>query len=550
MSDDASARLGLSYLAPGQLQKHVTLNEALTRLDALVQMRAASRSTAAQPTSPDDGALYILPASPTGAVWASRAAGDLMRFEAGGWTLVAVPDGALVWIADEDVFVVRDGATWVSLGQRLGAVQALTRLGLNTNADSTNPFAARINKALWTAINAADGGDGDLRMTFNKEAAADVLSLLLQSNWGGRAELGLIGDDDLTLKVSADGSTWRTALTVDRSTGAAIFPTGCGRVETTVLASGATWTVPAWARRIEAVVVGGGGGGGSGCAGASGASRFGGGGGGAGGACMAAWSVADLASTLTVTVGAAGSAGGSVASGTGNTGGGGGTSTIARGRDPDQRARRFGWAGRQRLVRGRRGAGGGLPGLERRGLGLRHGDLRRGGVAHPPGWIRRRRGGRRPGFGQYGAGRGRGRSGRQSGLPGQRRRGRQWGGGFGRNGGLDPRAVVGRGRRWRRWGLDVWGLCGRCRGGGRRWWWGRCGGHGLRRRWGRGLGPRPADGDRMTQSPPDIPPEIDLLDPETFEAPRRLSPFDRDACLGVDFRRQGALTEPDKDDDR
>ena len=317
MSDDASARLGLSYLAPGQLQKHVTLNETLTRLDALVQIRAVSRSTAAQPASPADGALYVLPASPTGAVWTSRSAGDLMRFEAGGWSVVAVPDGALVWIADEDVFVVRDGTSWVALGQRLGAVQGLTRLGLNTTADATNPFAARINKALWTAITTGDGGDGDLRMTFNKEAATDVLSLLFQSNWGGRAELGLIGDDDVTLKVSADGSTWRTALTVDRSTGAAAFPTGCGRVETTVLSSGATWAIPAWARRIEAVVVGGGGGGGSGAAGASGASRFGGGGGGAGGACTAAWATADLASTLTVTVGAAGSAGASVSSGTG-----------------------------------------------------------------------------------------------------------------------------------------------------------------------------------------------------------------------------------------
>jgi hypothetical protein len=331
MSDDASARLGLPYLAAGQLQKHVTLNEVLTRLDALVQSGAVSRSTAAQPAAPADGALYILPASPTGAVWASRASGELMRFEAGAWSAVPVPDGALIWVADEDIVAVRDGGGWVALGQRLGAVQGLTRLGLNTTADAANPFAARINKALWTAINVGDGGDGDLRMTFNKETAADVASLLFQSGYGGRAELGLIGDDDLTLKVSADGATWRAALTVDRTTGAASFPTGCGRVETAVLSSGATWAVPVWARRIEAVVVGGGGGGGSGAAGASGASRFGGGGGGAGGVCTAAWAVGDLAASLTVTVGGAGTAGASVSSGTGTTGGTGGISAIASG---------------------------------------------------------------------------------------------------------------------------------------------------------------------------------------------------------------------------
>ena len=53
MSDDESARLGLPYLAAGQMQKHVTVNEALTRLDALVQCRAASRTVATAPAAPE-----------------------------------------------------------------------------------------------------------------------------------------------------------------------------------------------------------------------------------------------------------------------------------------------------------------------------------------------------------------------------------------------------------------------------------------------------------------------------------------------------------------
>jgi hypothetical protein len=51
-----------------------------------------------------------------------------------------------------------------------------------------------------------------------------VLSLLLQSGYGGRAEIGLIGDDDLGLKVSGDGSTWRQALRIDRATGLVAEP--------------------------------------------------------------------------------------------------------------------------------------------------------------------------------------------------------------------------------------------------------------------------------------------------------------------------------------
>jgi hypothetical protein len=63
-----------------------------------------------------------------------------------------------------------------------------------------------------------------LRYTLNKEAASDVVSLLLQTGFSGRAELGLIGDDNLTLKVSADGSAWATALVADRTTGAVSLP--------------------------------------------------------------------------------------------------------------------------------------------------------------------------------------------------------------------------------------------------------------------------------------------------------------------------------------
>ena len=87
-------------------------------------------------------------------------------------------------------------------------LQNLALLGIGTTADATNPFSAKLNKALWTAKTAAEGGDGDLRYTMNKETAADVLSLLLQRGFSGRAEIGLIGDDDLTFKVSPDGSTW------------------------------------------------------------------------------------------------------------------------------------------------------------------------------------------------------------------------------------------------------------------------------------------------------------------------------------------------------
>jgi hypothetical protein len=322
MSDDASARLGLSYLAAGQMQKHVTLNESLTRLDALVQTAVVSRTRPDQPATPADGALYILPEGATGAVWGLAAPGDLMRAEAGGWTTVAVPSGTLALVLEDEEAVVRLDGGWVPLGTRLGSVQGLARLGLNATADAANPFVARVNTGLWTALESGQGGDGDLRLTLNKEGAGDVLSLLFQSGWGGRAELGLIGDDALRLKVSPDGGGWTEAFVVDAASGRVDFPCGAGRIEVTVFTADGTYDLPAWASAIEAVCLAGGGGGGAGAGGPGGTIRFGGGGGGAGGRSRAGWPVAALEGPLAVEVGAGGAAG------IGTAGSDGGTSRI------------------------------------------------------------------------------------------------------------------------------------------------------------------------------------------------------------------------------
>ncbi|MGA0544434.1 DUF2793 domain-containing protein [Brevundimonas sp. VNH65] len=66
---DATDRLGLPYLAAGQLQKHITVNEALTRLDVLVQCRVASRGAEAPPTEAEGGELHIVAEGATTGEW-------------------------------------------------------------------------------------------------------------------------------------------------------------------------------------------------------------------------------------------------------------------------------------------------------------------------------------------------------------------------------------------------------------------------------------------------------------------------------------------------
>jgi hypothetical protein len=219
-----TASLALPLLVAEQAQKHVTHNEALRALDAIVQTSVKDRDLATPPGSPADGDRYIVAASATDE-WAAHE-DEIAAWQDGAWGFYAPREGWRSWVDDEDVLLVFDGAGWADYSLAIDVLQNLSRLGVGTTADATNPFAAKLNKALWTALTAGEGGDGDLRYTLNKETAADVLSLLLQSGFSGRAEIGLISDDDLSIKVSPDGSAWSEAVRVDKDTGAVDFPSG------------------------------------------------------------------------------------------------------------------------------------------------------------------------------------------------------------------------------------------------------------------------------------------------------------------------------------
>ena len=56
---DTTPNLGLPYIMAAQSQKHVTHNEALRALDAIVQLSVLDRDLAAPPGSPANGDRYI-----------------------------------------------------------------------------------------------------------------------------------------------------------------------------------------------------------------------------------------------------------------------------------------------------------------------------------------------------------------------------------------------------------------------------------------------------------------------------------------------------------
>lgn len=79
----------------GTNQNSIPANDNALRAEVL-QRVVISDSTTAQPGSPTDGDLYIIPASATGAQWSTFDEGDLAIFYSGTWYAFAPVDGVVV----------------------------------------------------------------------------------------------------------------------------------------------------------------------------------------------------------------------------------------------------------------------------------------------------------------------------------------------------------------------------------------------------------------------------------------------------------------------
>jgi hypothetical protein len=109
MSD--TTRFSLPLLQASQAQKHVTVNEALLRVDGLMQLTLISASSNTPPTSPSEGEVYGVGASGVNE-WSGED-GKLALFSNGGWVFMPASQGMRAYIADQGGWAAYDGSDWI-----------------------------------------------------------------------------------------------------------------------------------------------------------------------------------------------------------------------------------------------------------------------------------------------------------------------------------------------------------------------------------------------------------------------------------------------------
>ncbi len=202
-----SPLLALPYLQPAQAQKHVTHNEALRRLDMVVQLSVPRLGEVTPPADPAEGARHLVGVGASGA-WAGQD-NAVAVFENHAWQFASPAPGWIAYLVDDGMLAVFTGSDWVVLQPTVSEM-----LGINATADAQNRLAVAADAAIFTH----DGSDH--RLSINKANAAATGSLLFQSDYTGHAEMGLAGENAFAIKTSADGANWVTALRFDPATSA------------------------------------------------------------------------------------------------------------------------------------------------------------------------------------------------------------------------------------------------------------------------------------------------------------------------------------------
>ncbi|MFV0383678.1 DUF2793 domain-containing protein [Paracoccus sp. (in: a-proteobacteria)] len=120
MAANDTMRLGMPLLQPAQAQKHVTVNEALMRLDGLVGLVLQSVTSGQPPEAVIEGQCWAVPTGAQGD-WSGQG-GQIAIGSNGGWVFAPALAGMRAFVADRGAQAIHDGNAWVVGALTLGAM--------------------------------------------------------------------------------------------------------------------------------------------------------------------------------------------------------------------------------------------------------------------------------------------------------------------------------------------------------------------------------------------------------------------------------------------
>ncbi len=221
---DLSPRLALPFILPAQAQKHVTHNEALTRLDLLTQLTVMAFGATQPPSLPAEGEIWALGPGASGA-WAGHD-GALAAWIGDSWQFITPAPG---WrAASGGDLRIWTGSAWTPLAT--ADLENVPGLGVNTGFDTTN----RLSVSAPARLLSHEGADHHLKI--NKAAPGDTASQSGGTPTGAAIERGSNSNGEYVRFADGTQICWHTLPAVSTQISA-----GNLFMHTNIL----TWTYPA-----------------------------------------------------------------------------------------------------------------------------------------------------------------------------------------------------------------------------------------------------------------------------------------------------------------
>jgi hypothetical protein len=107
---DTTPRFALPFILPGQAQKELFHNEALTRIDLALHPAVEGAPAATPPTAPAPGECWIVAPAATGD-W-SGFDNRLAMWTTSGWRFLEPSPGTSAWNKASSVPLIWDGSQW------------------------------------------------------------------------------------------------------------------------------------------------------------------------------------------------------------------------------------------------------------------------------------------------------------------------------------------------------------------------------------------------------------------------------------------------------
>lgn len=206
-----TTNIGITLVEQSQAQKEVTVNQALVRIDALLNTGAVSLGDNTPPGSPAAGDLYIVGASPTGD-WSGH--DNEIAYYDQIWRFVVPQEGMSLWVCDEDLTYSFDGSDWVTAS--VGEANTASNLGSGHEVFASKSGVDLTFKSLVAGSNVTIVHDADeitISTSGGGEGSSGYATVQEEgSNLAQRDTINFIGGG---ITASDNSGSSRTDVTLD-----------------------------------------------------------------------------------------------------------------------------------------------------------------------------------------------------------------------------------------------------------------------------------------------------------------------------------------------